>query len=41
MTLKFEVGNNFTKVSLYTYKKLNDMSLEDKIRACYQHAVLK
>jgi len=38
---KFEVGDNFTRVTLYAYKKLNDMSLEDKIRACYQHAVLK
>lgn len=38
---KFEVGDNFTRITLYAYKKLNDMSLEDKIRACYQHAVLK
>lgn len=38
---KFEVGDNFTRVTLYAYKKLNDMTLEDKIRACYQHAVLK
>ncbi len=38
---KFEVGDNFTRVILYAYKKLNDMSLEDKVRACYQHAVLK
>ncbi len=38
---KFEVGDNFTRVILYAYKKLNDMTTEDKIRACYQHAVLK
>ncbi len=38
---KFEVGNNFTRVILYAYKRLNDMTTDDKIRACYQHAVLK
>lgn len=38
---KFEVGNNFTRITLYAYKKLTDMTTEDKIRACYQHAVLK
>ncbi len=38
---KFEVGDNFTRVILYAYKKLNDMTTEDKIRACYQHTVLK
>ena len=26
---------------MYAYKKLNDMLSEDKVRACYQHAVLK
>ena len=38
---KFEVGDNFTRVILYAYKKLNDMTTEDKTRACYQHTVLK
>ncbi len=38
---KFEVGDNFTRITLYAYKRLNDMTTEDKIRACYQHAVLK
>ncbi len=38
---KFEVGDNFTRVILYAYKALNDMTTEDKVRACYQHAVLK
>lgn len=38
---KFEVGDNFTRIILYAYKKLNNMTTEDKIRACYQHAVLK
>lgn len=30
-----------TKVILYAYQKLKDMSRNDKIRACYQHACLK
>lgn len=38
---KFEVGDNFTRIILYAYKKLNDMTIEDKVRACYQHSVLK
>lgn len=38
---KFESLENFTKVTLYSYKKLNAMNREDKIRACYQHCVLK
>ena len=38
---KFEVGDNFTRIILYAYTKLNDMTTEDKRRACYQHAVLK
>jgi predicted HTH transcriptional regulator len=38
---KFEVGDNFTKIILYAYKKLNNMTIEDKVRACYQHSVLR
>ncbi len=30
-----------TKVTLYSYKSLNDTDKKDKIRACYQHACLK
>lgn len=30
-----------TKVILYSYKKLTEMSRDDKIRACYQHACLQ
>ena len=30
-----------TKVIIYEYKKLSEMSKEDKIRACYQHACLQ
>ena len=35
------VTNHHTKVVLYAYKRLTEMSLEDKIRACYQHACLQ
>lgn len=32
---------NRTRVTLYSYKKLNDLDKNEKIRACYQHACLK
>ena len=35
------IGNNRTSVTVYSYKPLNDMDKEDRIRACYQHACLK
>jgi len=38
---KFEADDNFTKVTMLAYKKLNNMTNEEKTRACYQHAVLK
>jgi len=38
---KFEVGDNFTRATLYSYKKLKDMAGDDKVRACYQHTVLR
>ncbi len=37
----FEKYENFTKVTLYAHKKLKDMTLDDKVRACFQHCVLK
>jgi predicted HTH transcriptional regulator len=30
-----------TRVTLYSYKPLNDLDKKEKIRACYQHACLK
>ena len=33
--------DNGTKVILYSYKKLNEMDRDDKLRACYQHACLQ
>lgn len=32
---------NRTRVTMYSYKKLNDLDKKEKIRACYQHASLK
>lgn len=32
---------NRTRVTLYSYKKLNNLDKKEKIRACYQHACLK
>ena len=37
----FERYENFTKVTLYAHKNLRDMTLDDKVRACFQHCVLK
>lgn len=37
----FEKYENFTKVTLYSHKKLRDMTIDDKVRACFQHCVLK
>jgi predicted HTH transcriptional regulator len=38
---KFEIYENFTRVIIYSHKKIKNMSKEDKIRACFQHCVLK
>lgn len=38
---KFEKYDNFTKVTLYAKKPLRDMTNDDKVRACFQHCVLK
>lgn len=37
----FERYDNFTKVTLFAHKRLKDMTMDDKVRACYQHCVLK
>ncbi|MBX9784782.1 MAG: putative DNA binding domain-containing protein [Chitinophagaceae bacterium] len=37
----FIEGDNYTKVILYATKSLRQMDKNDKIRACYQHCVLK
>jgi ATP-dependent DNA helicase RecG len=35
------VGDNFTRVILYSHKPFTQMDKQDKIRACYLHACLK
>jgi ATP-dependent DNA helicase RecG len=37
----FRVLNQHTQVILYAHKSFNEMSTEDKIRACYLHACLR
>ncbi|MDR0872013.1 MAG: putative DNA binding domain-containing protein [Prevotellaceae bacterium] len=35
------IAENRTRVTIFKYKKLNDLSKKEKIMACYQHACLK
>ncbi len=35
------VAENRTRVTLYSYKTLNNLDKKEKVRACYQHACLK
>ncbi len=37
----FEKFDNFTKVTLFSHKDLKNMTTDDKVRACFQHCVLK
>jgi ATP-dependent DNA helicase RecG len=37
----FQVTDRHTRAVLYAYRELGDMSREDRIRACYQHAALQ
>lgn len=39
--VNFVVSEKRTRVTLYSYKELNDLEKNDRIRACYQHACLK
>lgn len=38
---KFEIFDEFTRVTLYSHRDLRNMTELDKTRACYQHCVLK
>lgn len=38
---EWTTGTAHTKVAMYAYKKLSQMTKADKIRACYQHACLQ
>jgi predicted HTH transcriptional regulator len=35
------VAEKRTRITMYSYKALNDLDKKEKIRACYQHACLK
>lgn len=35
------VAENRTRVTMFSYKSLNDLDKKEKIRACYQHSCLK
>jgi ATP-dependent DNA helicase RecG len=35
------VNENRTHITMYCYKKLNELDKKEKVRACYQHACLK
>ena len=37
----FSVSHQHTKVVLFAYKALSQMSKDDRVRACYQHAALQ
>ncbi len=39
--VNFIVSEKRTRVTLFSYKELNQLDKEDKIRACYQHSCLK
>lgn len=39
--LEVQIQEKHTKVVLYAYQKFSDMNKKDRIRACYQHCVLK
>lgn len=39
--VNFNVSEKRTRITLYSYKELNDLDKKDKILACYQHACLK
>ena len=37
---KVQSGDDYTRVSMFPMKALKDMTKEDKVIACYQHACL-
>ncbi len=39
--LEVQIQEKHTKVVLYAYQKFSDMDKKDRVRACYQHCVLK
>ncbi len=39
--LRFQVQENRTTVTIFSYKKFAEINKEERVRACYQHACLK
>ena len=39
--LRFQVQENRTTVTVYSYRKFAEIDKAERIRACYQHACLK
>lgn len=39
--IKVSIVSSRTNVTMYSYKPLNDMDKDERIRACYQHSCLK
>jgi len=39
--LLFEEGDNYFKVTMFAPRKFAEMTIQERIEACYQHAVLK
>ncbi len=39
--IKFSSGEDFTRVTIYPQKNFKDMTQQEKIEACYQHACLR
>lgn len=39
--VNFIISEKRTRVTLFSYKELNELDKKDKIRACYQHACLR
>lgn len=38
---KFQIHQNSTQVTLYAYRPFSDLTTEERMRACYQHAVIR
>ncbi|MCK9425421.1 MAG: putative DNA binding domain-containing protein [Ignavibacteriaceae bacterium] len=39
--LNFEEGENYFKVTLYSPRKFANMSIQERVDACYQHSIIK
>ena len=39
--IQFETGSNYFKVTLFAHRTFGDMTMKERLDACYQHAVLR